>query len=90
MFKRVLVALTFVVALGAAGLGMSGKAEAGHGCGYGGYGHGYRSYYPSYYDHYDYGSRVSYYRSHGHRPHRHHDHHHHDHGHSGVYFSIGF
>ena len=29
------MALTFVAALGAAGLGMSSNANAGHGCGYG-------------------------------------------------------
>ena len=30
MFKRVVLAVTFVAALGAAGLGMSGPAMAGH------------------------------------------------------------
>jgi hypothetical protein len=99
MLKRTLLALSFVVALCAAGFGMSGTAQAGHGCGYdGGYGgYGYRAYYPSsHYSYYDYGyrPRVSYYRSYdrggyGHRGH--HGHHgHHGHGHSGVSFSFGF
>jgi hypothetical protein len=64
MFRRILIAATFVAALGAAGLGMSSTAEARHGCyggghhghgGYGGhhgrghgYGHGHSAYYPSY------------------------------------------
>jgi hypothetical protein len=103
MVKRVLLALTFVAALGAAGFGLSGAAQAGHGCGYGGgygyggygYGGGYghSSYYPSYHSHYGgygYGPRVSYYGGHGHHGyHGHHGHHgHHDHG--GVHFSFGF
>ena len=63
MWKRVLVALAFVAALGAGGMGLASKAEAhGGGCGYGGYGHrafyggpyggyhgGYRSVVRSYY-----------------------------------------
>jgi hypothetical protein len=89
--KRILLALTFVAALGAAGLGIGSKAEAWHGChdGYG-YGHyGYRSY-PVYYGGY-YPSHS--YRSHwrgdrGHRGHGHHGHGHHDHG--GISFSFGF
>jgi hypothetical protein len=97
MLKRVLLSLTFVVVLAAAGLGMSRNAAA-YGCdyGYGGYG-GYGSYYPDY--SYGYGPRVSYYRGsrYGHRSfrwddhhhgHRHHRHHHHDHG--GLHFSFGF
>ena len=99
MLKRVLLALTFVAALGAAGVGMAGKAQARHDCdyGYGGYGHG--GHYPGYYSSYGYAPRLTYYRSHGyphygrhhHRGHRH-GHHHRGHhrGHSGVYFSIGF
>ena len=88
--KRILLALTFVAALGAAGLGMSNTAEARHGCAYGGF--AYPAYYPSYYSYYDYGPQFTYYRSHGHRGHhghhRHHGHRHHDHG--GISFSIGF
>jgi hypothetical protein len=39
MFRRIVLALTFVAALGAAGVGMVSKAAAhGGGCGYGGYG----------------------------------------------------
>jgi hypothetical protein len=89
MLKRTLIALSFVVALCAAGFGISSKAEAGHGCGY----YGYRSYYPSYYsyyDYYDYGPRISYYRSFDHGHHGHHGHGHRGHHDSGLYFSIGF
>jgi hypothetical protein len=97
MLKRVLLGLTFVAALGAAGLGMTSSAQADHRCGYGGY--GYRTaYYPSYHSYYggyDYGPRVSYYRSYGHRGyhghHRQHYHHgHRDHDRGRVSFSIGF
>jgi len=103
MFKRVLLSLTFVAALAAAGLGTANKAEAGHGCGYyGGYGgYGYGDYYPSYYGGYGYGHgpRFSYYRVYGHSRYGgyggyygrgHHGHHGHHHGHGGVSFSIGF
>jgi hypothetical protein len=98
MFKRVVLAVTFVAALGAAGLGMSGPAMAGHGCGYGGYGghgyggHGYRAYYSDHYSDWgyaprftydrDYPGHVHYYRGYPHR------HYHKDR--SSVYFSIGF
>lgn len=96
MLKRILLASTFVAALGAAGLGISNTALARHGCydDYGWYGH--RTYYPAYYD---YSPGFSYYRSFGHRHfhdrhhhhrHRHHHHGHHHHGHGGVHFSIGF
>ncbi len=98
MFKRVVLALTFVAALGAAGLGMSSNANAGHGCGYG---YEYGAYYPSHYGSWGYGPQISYYRGydrfhhhdswhhghHGHHGHRRHGHH--GHG-SGVHFSIGF
>jgi hypothetical protein len=97
--KRILLALTFVVALGAAGFGMTSTAQARHGCydgyGYGYGGYGYSSYSPvSYYGGWGY-PRHSYYRSHGHRHHRHdghrgHHHHHRGHNRGGVYFSIGF
>jgi hypothetical protein len=98
MLKRTVLALTFVAAVCAAGFGMSGTAQAGHGCGYGGYGggYGYRSYYPSYYGGYSYGPRISYHGGHGHhgyhghRGHYGHHGHHHHHGHSGVHFSFGF
>ena len=69
MLKHVLLSLTFIAALAAAGLGTASKAEASHGCGYyGGYGgYGYRSHYPSHYGSYGYGghgygygSRFSY------------------------------
>jgi hypothetical protein len=55
MVKRVLLALTFVAALGVAGLGISNTAEAGHGCNRGGGGGYYGAYYaPAPY----YGPRV--------------------------------
>ncbi len=93
MFKRILLALTFVAALGAASLGTSGKALAWHDC-HGGY--GYRTaYYPTYAPYYGYGyaPRVTYYPGAypvyyrnfdggHHRRHQHHD--------SGVSISFGF
>ena len=91
MFKRSLLALTFVAALGAASVATSTNAVA-HGCGYGGY--GYRAaYYPSYASYYAY-PRVAYYPG-SYAPaypvyygggHRHHRHHHHD----GITLSFGF
>lgn len=95
MFKRVLLTLTIVVALGAAGFGTN-KALAWDDCGT-----GYRTalypsyppYYPTYTTPYPYAPSVSYYRApvvvrsvsfHD----GHHDHHHHDHNH--VSFSFGF
>jgi hypothetical protein len=99
MLKRVFLALTCAAALGAAGLGMTSKAEARHyDCdfGYGGY---YGVYYPLYPVYYGYGPRFSYYRSYGHPwrsfHHHGHRHHHHHHGHhldgrGGIHFSIGF
>ena len=95
MVKRGLLALLFVAAVGFASVALTSTAQAGHGCGYGGY--GYRSYYPSYSPYFvDYGPRVSYYRSYGHRGHHghrgrhgHYGHHgHHDYGH--AHFSFGF
>jgi hypothetical protein len=41
MVRRILLALTFVAAFGAAGLGLSNTAEAHGGCGRGGGGGGY-------------------------------------------------
>ncbi|MEX2308543.1 MAG: hypothetical protein WD738_13160 [Pirellulales bacterium] len=94
MLKRILLALTFVAVLGAAGLGMSSKAAAGHGCyddySYGGY--GYRTYQPVYYSDWGY---PTYYRSYGYPQrydghHRYHGHHGHHHDRGGISFSIGF
>jgi hypothetical protein len=92
MIRRVLLAISFVAALGVAGFVATDTAEA-HGCrrgGYGGYygayyGGGYGGYYPqvirsSYYPPIYYGAPV-YYGGHGHRHHHHHD---------GISFSIGF
>jgi hypothetical protein len=95
MFKRILLAVAFVAALVAGGVGLSSTAQAGHGCDYG-YG-GYRTYYyPGSYGYYS--PRASYYRSYydypsdyyyGHRRHHGHRHHHHD-DHVGISFSFGF
>lgn len=93
MFKRILLAVTFVAALGAASMGTSSKAIAA-GCDQGYYGYG-GGYYPTY--------ATSYYGS----PYRpivlrsapvypvyyggfdgHHRHHHHRH--SGIVVSFGF
>jgi hypothetical protein len=96
MFRRVLLTLAFVGALGAVGFGVTNAAEAHgyrRGCdyygGYGGYGDYYGGYYPyvyrsSYYPPAYYGPPVyrSYYGGYG--GHRHYR----DRG--GVYFSIGF
>ena len=64
MFKRILLSLTFVAALGAATLGTSSTALAWHDChsGYGGYGY-QAAYYPTYAPYYGYGyaPRVAYY-----------------------------
>lgn len=98
MFRRIVLAFTFVAALGAAGVGMASKAEA-HGCGYGG---GYANYYGYrnvYYSGYP-NAYTPYYAGYGYQPvvvypgggHRHRHHHHHDYyrGGSGVTFAIGF
>ena len=98
MFKRVLLGLTFVAALGAASFVTTSEASAYGGCGRGGYG-GYRTaYYPGYgpaYG-YGYGPRVVaypgaypvYYRGYdgGRRHHDHHDHY----RDNRVTFSFGF
>lgn len=93
MFRRMLLAISFVAALGVAGFAATDSAEA-HGCrrgGYGGYhgayyGGGYGGYYPqayrSYYPAAYYGPPAYYggrscYGGHCHNP-------------GGVYFSIGF
>ena len=94
MFKRILLAFTFVAALGAAGLGMSSKALAWHDCG-GGYGYGgygYSAYEPSYYG-YGYGPRTAYYPSYRYPVYYYGNFdggHHHHHGHSGLSFTFGF
>ena len=99
MVKRVLLAFTFVAALGAAGLGIGSKALAWHDCdsgyGYRGYGgYGYSAYYPSHYG-YGYEPRVAYYPSYRYPVYygnfdgdHHHDHH--DHHHNGLSISFGF
>jgi hypothetical protein len=88
MFRRVVLALAFVAALGAGGLGLANSADAhGGGCGRGGYYGYYGAYYPGYYPAY-YGPRAAYYGGGyggpygGYNPHHHH--------HSDVFFSIGF
>lgn len=95
MLKRTLLALMFVAGLATVGFGLSGSAQAGHGCGYGG-GYGYRSYYPgaAYYGQ-GFGPRVVYPRASYYRVYDrgYYDHHHHDRyyrGGSGVSISIGF
>jgi hypothetical protein len=99
MFKRALLAATFCVALGTAGIGLSNTASA-HGCGYGGYsGYGYYPAYGSYYAAYPGNAIVVrnayyppvypvYYGGFDGRRYRHHDHHHHRH--NGVTFTFGF
>jgi len=85
MFKRMLLAVSFIAALGVAGLATS-TASAHGGCGY------RTAYYPTYSSYYDYYPTVSYVRPYpvfyrgfdGH--HHHHDHHHH----SGVVLTFGF
>ena len=94
MFRRMLLALAFVGALGAAGFGVTNTAEARHGCRYGGYGDYYGAYYGGYYPHVYrssyyppayYGAPVyrSYYGGYGGYGGRCHDR-------GGVYFSVGF
>jgi hypothetical protein len=95
MFRRIVLTLTFVAALGAAGVGMANKAAAhGGGCGYGGYGgyyggyaafNGYRNVYyggyPNLYSSY-YPARYGYASPVVVYPggrRHHHDHHHHGH-----------
>ena len=95
MFRRIVMALTFVAALGAAGVGLANNAQA-QGCGYGGYGGGYAhyngyrnvyrggypTYYPSYYSAgYVYTPPVVFYP--GGRGHGYRSHHGH-HGHGGF------
>jgi hypothetical protein len=102
MFKRVLLSLTFIAALGVATVFTAGTASAHGDCGYDGYGYGYgyrTAYYPTYASsYYGYGPRVVaypgaypvYYRG-GHHGDDHRHHHHHGHHHdSGVTFTFGF
>jgi hypothetical protein len=88
MFKRMLLAVSFVVALGVAGLASS-TASAHGGCGYGGY---RAAYYPTYASVYDYGyyPTVSYARPVYPVYYRGFDGHRHHHRHSGVTFTFGF
>ena len=97
MFKRGLLAVTFIAALGAASLGVGSKAMAWHDCN-GGY--GYVAAYP--YSPYAYGSawgpRLAYYpaavpvvRTYPAYYGRAYDRHrHHDHYHNGLTVSFGF
>lgn len=102
MFRRIVLALAFVIALSAAGVGLLEKASAHdgwfgsplrYGGSYGGYGvAAYRlagpGYYPSF--GYGYGYPVIIDRSYGYRRHGHHDYHHGHHGHGGISISFGF
>jgi len=98
MFRRTLLALTFVAALGVAGVGLSGTAQAhGGSCFapvYGGYGYaafprgGYGAFYTPAYSPYSYGAYPGVYATfggHGHRRALSRGH-----GHSGLRISIGF
>lgn len=95
MFRRAVLALAMVAALGVGSLGVANQADA-HGCGRGGYGGGYYgAYYRPYYAPYPvvYQPRYSSYYGGGYGGYPRHDrhyHHHHDHDRGGVYFSIGF
>jgi hypothetical protein len=89
MLRRIILALTFVAALGVAGLGMSKTADAWHSCNRGYYG-GYGGYSSAYYggNPYDYSPRYwprysTFYGAPVYYGHRHHHH-------SGVHFSFGF
>ncbi|MCI0493089.1 MAG: hypothetical protein L0Z07_09145 [Planctomycetes bacterium] len=94
MFKRLFLAVTFLAAFTAAGVGMANYADAhGHrgGCYRGDYyggayhrGDYYRAYYVPDYGDWGYRPRVhTYYGDPSYWHYRHHDH-------SGMYFSIGF
>ncbi len=95
MFKRVLLSLTFVAALGAAGLGIGSNANAWSDCSSGvAYPYPTVAAYPGYVT---YAPRVAYYPSvpvrtypvfYGHVSDGHH--HHHDDHHSGLSISFGF
>ena len=94
MLRRIILALTFVAALGVAGLGMSNTADAWHSCHRGYYG-GYGGYSSAYYGGYPYVYRASYWPRHStfYGPPAYYGGHYGGHGHyghSGVHFSIGF
>jgi hypothetical protein len=91
MFRRMMLALTFVAALGVAGLGMSKTADAWGGChrggyygGYGGYDGGYGAYYAPY------GYRTSYFPRYGAYYDGYYGYYPRYHRHGGVSFSVGF
>jgi hypothetical protein len=75
MVKRIVLAVSFVVALGVAGLTTSAASAHGYGCGSGGYGGYYSAGYPAYgyYDDYYAPRRIPVYGGH---LHRHRDHYH--------------
>jgi hypothetical protein len=92
MFKRMLLGVTMLAAMGVGGLGINSTAAA-HGCDYGYGDYGYRAaYYPTVVPYYT--PRVVYYPSsyatfrpiYADSHHHHYDHHHH----SGVTLSVGF
>lgn len=85
MFRRTLLALAFVGALGAVGLGLSDTAEARHRCGRGWYGDYYGAYYGG---PYPYVYRASYYPPAYYGPPVYYRPRYYNRG--GVYFSIGF
>jgi hypothetical protein len=100
MVKRALLAFTFIVALGAAGLGVGSKALAWSDCNRDvGYGYAYPTYAAGYSGdtpYVSYAPRVAYYPSvpvrsypvyYGRSNYGHH--HHHDH-HNGLTISLGF
>ena len=96
MFRRAVLALAMVAALGVGSLGVANQADAhgyGNRCGrgYGGY---YGAYYQPYYAPYPviYQPRPRYvgYYGGGYGDYPRHHHHHHDHDRGGVSFSIGF
>lgn len=98
MVRRVLLAISFVAALGVAGFVATDSADA-HGCRRGGYG-GYGGYYGAYYGggyggYYPYVQRTSYYPSAyygapAYYGRSYYGGHHHGHDRGGVSFSIGF
>lgn len=89
MFRRILLAISFVAALGVAGFGVAGKADA-HGWRHGGYGGYYGAYYGGGYGYYPYMVRSSYYPPAYYGPVYYGGYGRHCHRPGGVYFSIGF
>jgi hypothetical protein len=106
MFRRIVLALMFVAALGAAGVGMTSDAKAhGGGCGYGNYYSNYNGGYATFngYRGVYYGGYPTYgpsYFATGYtyvppvvfypNARRHHRHHHHHRDRGGVTFAVGF